>query len=80
MEIVNITEARSKLYALVDKAGEENQPILIKGKRHNAMLISEADWSAINETLYLTSIAGMRDSILEAGQEAPEDCTRASPL
>jgi len=55
MEIINVTEARSDLYNLIDQAAESHDPIIIKGKRNNAVLISEEDWSAVNETLYLMS-------------------------
>lgn len=80
MDIFNITEARSNLYALVDQAADNSQPIMIKGKRNNALLISEEDWRAINETLYLCSIPEMRESILEGGREPLEGCSRENPL
>lgn len=70
MTILNATEARSKLYSLIDEASESHQPIVIKGKRGNAVLISEEDWNAISETLNLLSIPGMRESIKE-GMETP---------
>ncbi|MEE4378876.1 MAG: type II toxin-antitoxin system Phd/YefM family antitoxin, partial [Candidatus Competibacteraceae bacterium] len=53
MTILSATEARSKLYSLIDEATESHQPIVIKGKRGNAVLISEEDWNAISETLNL---------------------------
>ena len=56
MNIVKATEARTRLYTLIDEAAETHQPIVITGKRNNAILISEEDWNAINETLYLLSI------------------------
>lgn len=65
MTILNTTEARSKLYSLIDQTTETHQPITITGKRGNAVLVSEADWNAINETLYLLSSPGMRQSILD---------------
>ena len=57
------TKARATLYSLIDQAASSHQPIQITGKRTNAVLVSEEDWSAIQETLYLLSIPGMRDSI-----------------
>ena len=63
MTTLNATEARSKLYKLIDEAAETHQPITITGKRGNAVLLSENDWHAINETLYLLSIPDMRESI-----------------
>lgn len=66
-------EARANLYRLIDQTAESHQPIRIAGKRSSAVLISEADWEAIQETLYLTSIAGMRESIKEGMAEPLED-------
>lgn len=70
MTILNATEARSKLYSLIDEAANTRRPIVITGKRGNAVLISEEDWNAISETLHLLSIPGMRESIRE-GMETP---------
>ena len=53
MTILNATEARSKLYSLIDEATETHQPVVITGKRGNAVLVSEEDWNAISETLHL---------------------------
>jgi len=76
MTTLNATEARSRLYALIDETSNSHEPILITGKRGNAILLSEEDWNAINETLHLLSIPGMRESIRE-GLEAPlEECDR----
>ena len=61
----NATEARSKLYALIDETKQTHKPIVITGKRGNAVLLAEEDWNAISETLYLVSIPGMRESIRE---------------
>lgn len=69
MTILKATEARSKLYTLIDEAAETHKPIMITGKRSNAVLVAEEDWNAINETLYLLSIPGMRDSIREGMAE-----------
>ena len=65
MTILNATEARSRLYSLIDEAAETHQPIVITGKRGNAVLVSEEDWNAISETLHLLSVSGMRESIQE---------------
>ncbi|ALO38238.1 type II toxin-antitoxin system Phd/YefM family antitoxin [Alcaligenes faecalis] len=67
------TEARANLYRLIDQTAESHQPIRIAGKRSSAVLISEADWEAIQETLYLSSIPGMRESIKEGMAEPLED-------
>jgi antitoxin YefM len=63
------SEARASLYRLIDQAAESHQPILISGKRSNAVLISAEDWQAIQETLYLLSVPGMRESIKQGRKE-----------
>ena len=74
MSTLNVTDARSKLYALIDETAETHKPITITGKRGNAVLLSEEDWNAINETLYLVSIPGMRESIREGMDAELEEC------
>ena len=61
--LVTASEARAGLYRLIDQATESHLPILISGKRSNAVLVSAEDWQAIQETLYLLSVPGMRESI-----------------
>jgi antitoxin YefM len=74
MTIINATQARSKLYNLIDETIEEEKPILITGKRGNAVLVSEENWNAITETLHLLSIPGMRESIREGMEEPVSNC------
>jgi antitoxin YefM len=62
---ISATEARKRLYALIDEVGDSHEPLQITGKRGNAVLLSEADWNAIQETLHLVSIPGVRESILD---------------
>lgn len=76
MVTVNATEARSRLYNLIDEASQTHKPIVITGKRHNAVLLAEEDWNAINETLYLVSIPGMRESIIEGMETSLEECDK----
>jgi len=64
MTAITVTQARKKLFSLLDEANTSHAPILIEGKRGGAVLIGEDDWNAIEETLYLTSIPGMRESII----------------
>jgi len=64
------SEARAKLYRLIDEAAESHVPITITGKRNSAVLVSEQDWSSIQETIYLLSVPGMRESIRE-GLDTP---------
>ena len=63
MPTLTASEARADLYRLIDQAAESHQPILIAGKRRSAVLLSSEDWQAIQETLYLLSVPGMRESI-----------------
>lgn len=74
MPTLSITEARSSLYQLVDGVATSHEPVLITGKRANAVLVSEDDWRAIQETLYLLAIPGMRESILEGMQTTIDEC------
>lgn len=74
MTTLNATEARSKLYALIDEASASHQPIVITGKRGNAVLLAEEDWNAINESLYLLSLPGMRESIREGLDAKLSEC------
>jgi len=68
------TYARANLYRLIDEVAEAHQPVVITGKQNNVVLVSEEDWEAMQETLYLVSIPGMRTSI-KKGLETPiEDC------
>jgi antitoxin YefM len=74
MPTLSATEARTKLYHLIDQASETHEPVLITGKRGNAVLISEDDWRSIQETLYLLNVPGMRDSIREGLATSIEEC------
>lgn len=76
MPTLTATEARSKLYRLIDEALSSHEPIIIKGKRGSAVLISEDDWRAIQETMYLLNISGMRESIREGLATPIEECTQ----
>jgi antitoxin YefM len=74
MTTLSATEARKNLYSLVDDVAESHDPVQIVGKRHSAVLISEEDWRAIQETLYLTSVPGMRESIQDGIKSPVEEC------
>lgn len=75
MSSTNVTTARKNLYRLVDTVNETHEPIHIYGKQGAAVLVGEKDWKDIQETLYLTSIPGMRESILSGMQEPLETMT-----
>ncbi len=74
MSILSATEARTKLYRLIDQASLSHEPVIITGKRANAVLISEDDWHSIQETMYLLNIPNMRESIREGLSTPIEDC------
>ena len=69
MAIMTASDARANLYNLIDVAQESHEPIIITGKRNNAVLISEDDWKSIQETLYLISLPGMKESIVTGMKE-----------
>ena len=69
MTTLSVTEARANLYKLIGDTSLNHEPVIITGKRGNAVLLAEDDWNAINETLYLLSVPGMRESIIEGMQE-----------
>ena len=76
MTTLKVSEARAKLYKLLDETASSHQPIQITGKRANAVLIAEDDWRAIQETLYLLSIPGMRESIREGLEMSVDKCSK----
>jgi len=73
MSSINVTNARKNLFRIVDSVNETHVPIKITGKNHSAVLIGEEDWRSIQETLYLTGISGMRESIIEGMKEPVEN-------
>ena len=75
MKTINATNARKNLYKLINETSEVHEPIQITGKNNNAILVSEEDWRAVQETLYLVSIPGMRESIREGLETPIEECT-----
>lgn len=75
MNIVSTTEARAKLFQLINKTNETHEPVHIKGKRCNAVIMSEEDYNSIQETLYINSIPGLAKSIMDASNEPLEACS-----
>ncbi len=70
MNILTASEARANLYRLIDETAQSHTPITISGKRNSAVLVAAEDWSAIQETLYLLAVPGMRESV-KAGMKEP---------
>ena len=75
MTVLTATEALANLYKLLDEVAATHEPILITGKRTNAVLVSEDDWRAIEETIYLLSIPGMRESVIEGLNTPVDECS-----
>lgn len=74
MQTLSASNARANLFRLLDQAAESHEPIIISGKRNNAVLISAEDWSAIQESLHLLSVPDMRESIKQGMEETIENC------
>jgi len=70
MQTLSASTARTNLYRLIDETAESHQPLVITGKRNNAVLVSAEDWAAMQETLFLLSVPNMRESIRE-GMSTP---------
>jgi prevent-host-death family protein len=70
MIALTASEARANLYRLIDETAASHQPVIITGKRSSAVLLAADDWEAIQETLFLLAVPGMRESI-KAGMAEP---------
>ena len=71
-KIIPVSQARANIYKLIDETAENHEPVIITGKRHDAVMLSLEDWRAIEETLYLNAIPGLVESVLEA-KKAPDE-------
>ncbi len=80
MNVLSATQARARLFRLIDETANAHKPVLIMGQRNNDVLIAEEDWNAINETLYLSSIPGMNESIIEGSKVPVEECISLEEL
>ena len=76
MTTLTATEARKNIYSLVDDVHESHEAIQIQGKRGSAVLISEDDWRSLQETLYLSSVTGMKKSILKGMKTPVRKCSK----
>ena len=77
MQILSASNARTNLYRLIDEAAASHQPLVITGKRNNAVLVSQEDWAAMQETLFLLSIPNMRESLHEGMATPASDLSSA---
>ena len=76
MTTLSASEARANLYRLMDQAAESHEPILISGRRHSSVLLAAEDWAAIQETLFLLSVPGVRESIKTGMAEPVDACSK----
>lgn len=76
MNSMNAGEAGEKLYRLLDETATDHEPLLITGPGSNAVLVGEEDWNAIQETLHLLSVPGMRESIVEGLAMSTDQCDK----
>ncbi|MFZ5590870.1 MAG: type II toxin-antitoxin system Phd/YefM family antitoxin [Bacillota bacterium] len=80
MLVSNASAARQQFFRLIEDTVKNHQPVLVTSKHGNVVIISEEDYRAIQETLYLLSIPGMRESIMEGMQASPEECIKAEEI
>ena len=76
MTSVSANEAGDNLQRLIDQAAASHEPLLIAGERNSAVLVAAEDWDAIQETLYLLAIPGMRESIRDGLTTPSSECSR----
>lgn len=79
MDTVKATQARANLYGLIDQVEQSHEPVLITGKRSNAVLIAEDDWKSVQETLYLLSLPGMRKSLIQGASTPTSKLKKSLP-
>lgn len=75
-KILSATKVRADIFNLINETATTHEPIIITSKKHNAVMISQEDWNAIQETLYLSSIPNMKESIIEGLNTPIEDCDK----
>ena len=76
MNIYTMSEARAKLFSLVEQVQDSHEPVILKGKRANAVILSQEDYESLQETLYLHSVPGLAQSIMDASKEPLEDAVK----
>ncbi|MEA3554451.1 MAG: type II toxin-antitoxin system Phd/YefM family antitoxin [Campylobacterota bacterium] len=70
-KVMSVSQVRANIYNVMDETAQTHEPILITGKRNNVVMLSQEDWNAIEETLYLNSIPNMVSSIQDS-MNAPD--------
>ena len=66
IRVMSVSQVRKDIYNVMDETAQTHEPVLITGKRNNVVMLSQEDWNAIEETLYLNSIPNMASSIQES--------------
>ncbi len=77
MTTLKASDAGERLDQILEEASDAHQPVLIAGSRRNGVLVAEEDWNAIQETLHLLSVPGMRESIVEGLATPVAECSEA---
>ncbi|MEG4485554.1 type II toxin-antitoxin system Phd/YefM family antitoxin [Microcoleus sp. D2_18a_B4] len=75
--MIPINEAQKQLQQSIAPMSQSHQPIAIAGQTSNTVLLSESDSAYVQETLYLLSVPGMRESIREGMATSIEECDRS---
>jgi len=70
---MSVSQVRADIYNVMDETSQSHEPILITGKRNNVVMLSEEDWNAIEETLYLNAMPDMAASIQESMKESDSE-------
>ncbi|GBF35133.1 RelB/StbD replicon stabilization protein [Desulfocucumis palustris] len=78
--LINASAARQNFFRLIEAAVKNHEPVMVTSKQGNVVIISEEDYRAIQETMYLLNVPGMRESIIEGMRAAPEDCVKAEEI
>jgi prevent-host-death family protein len=71
---ISVSHARANIFKLIEETNQNHTPILITGKKNNAVLLSLSDWNSIQETMYLNSIPNMKESIIDGLNTSLDDC------
>lgn len=79
MSIINATTARNNFFRVMEEAIDNKEPICVTGKKGNVVIVSEDDWRSIQETLYLVSIPGMKEKLLQGMVTPISECATEIP-
>lgn len=74
MSIINATNARNNFFKVIEEAITTHEPVYVTGKSGNVVIVSEEDWRSIQETIYLSSIPGMKEKITKGLNTPLDEC------